>query len=322
MRALIAISRVIPVALFYASGWALGSIVYLCSHHYRSVALQNLTIAYGDTLSPKEKRRIAYRSFVTLIQEAMLLPKFVRLESLQIERIVQIEHEHRLKGALAKGSPIALVTAHLSNFPLGILRLVRAGYRVGALRRRQTAEEVLNYLMTVAGVRSFLRKRSLLALARFLKEGGIVVFTIDQYARRGVRVPFFGVPTGTHTAAARLAVNMGAAVLPMFMHREKWGRYTLTIEEPVDLIRERSDEAVYQNLLTLSSIVETYVRKWPGQWLWLYRRWRDVTSPVSDAAGTRAAKSEPLEQVGPVRDCAHGRASHSGRPEEAGTRIR
>jgi KDO2-lipid IV(A) lauroyltransferase len=322
MRALIAVSRLIPATLFYASGWTLGGIVYLCSRHYRSVTLQNLTIAYGDTLSRKEKQHIAYRSFVTLIQEAMLLPKFVRLESLQLEKIVQTEHEERLKGALAKGGPVALVTAHLSNFPLAMLRLVSAGYRVGVLRRRQTAEEALSYLMTVAGVRSFLHKRSLLALARFLKDGGIVVFTIDQYARRGVRVPFFGVPTGTYTAPVRFAVTMDATIVPMFMHRDKWGRYSLTIEEPVDLIRESSSEALYDNLLKLSSIVETYVRTWPDQWLWSYRRWRDVSGLMSSGTGTHATKADPLEQVAAVCDCAHGRPSDNGRREKPDMKIR
>jgi len=214
---------------------------------------------------------------VTFIQEAALIFKYVNSTSWQIEKMVRIENEDRLKDAVAKGGGIALITGHLSSFTLAVTRLVRAGYRVAVLRRRQGGEEMLSYIMTRAGVRSFYHKESLLPVGRFLRDGGAVLFTIDQNARLGVPVPFFGVPAKTFTAPVRFAVSFNAVTLPIFMRREAWGKYILTIEEPVELIHSKSDEAVYENLLKLSLILEKYVRKCPEQWLWLHRRWgRDV----------------------------------------------
>jgi len=276
VRLILAVSRFVPVAAFYILGWVLGSLLYLVSKRYRRLLFRNLDLAYGDELSRKQKRWIAPRSCVSFIQEAALVLKYVNLTSWQVEKMVRIEHEDRLKEALARGSGVALVTGHLSSFTLAVTRLVRAGHRVAVLRRRQGAEEMLSYIMTRAGLRSFYHKESLLPVGRFLRDGGAVLFTIDQNARLGVPVPFFGVPARTFTAAVRFAVSFNAVTLPIFMRRERWGKYVLTIEEPVDLIHSKSDEAVYENLLKLSLILEKYIRKCPEQWLWLHRRWRDV----------------------------------------------
>ncbi len=277
IRIVVAVSRLVPVAAFYLLGWILGNLLYLVSRRYRRVLFRNLDLAYGDELSRERKRWIARRSCVTFLQELFLVLKYVNLTSWQIEKMVRVEHEDRLKDAMAKGSGIALITGHLSSFTLAVTRLVRAGYRVGALRRKQGAEEMISYIMIRAGVRCFYHKESLLPVGRFLRDGGAVLFTIDQNARLGVPVPFFGVPAKTFTAPVRFAVSFNAVTLPIFMRRERLGRYVLTIEEPVELIRSKSDEAVYENLLKLSMILEKYVRKCPEQWLWLHRRWgRDV----------------------------------------------
>jgi KDO2-lipid IV(A) lauroyltransferase len=284
IRLLVTVSRIIPVAVFYGCGWVLASLFYVFSMRYRRLVFHNLDLAYGERLSGRQKRLIARRSFTTLIQESILLLRFVHLTSWQVEQVVRVEHEERLQDALAKGRGVVLVTGHLSNFCLAVTRLVRAGYRVAVLRRRQDAEEVITHLMTMVGVRTFYHKESLLPLARFLKDGGAVLFMIDQHARRGVQVPFFGIPAATFTAPVRIAVGMNAVTLPIFIHREGRGRYVLTIEEPVELLHEKSDSAVYENLLKVSGIFETYVRKYPDQWLWLHRRWRHVDRTAS---GTR-----------------------------------
>jgi KDO2-lipid IV(A) lauroyltransferase len=276
-------SRAIPAAVFYVVGWVVGSLFYIMSVRYRRLVFSNLNVAYGGGLSARQKRRIAHRSFVTFLQEWVILLKLVRLASWQIEKIVQVEHEERLKQALARGNGVTLITGHLSNFSLAMARLVRAGYRVAVLRRKQDAEEAINYLMTLAGVRTFYHKESLLPLARFLRDGGAVLFMMDQHARRGVQIPFFAIPAATFTAPVRIAVGMNTAAVPIFMHREGWAKYVLTIEEPVELIRDRSEKAVQDNLQKLSRILEKYVRTYPEQWLWLHRRWRQTESTASDA---------------------------------------
>jgi len=283
MRALVSVSRAIPVAVFYVAGWVVGSLFYALSVRYRRLVFSNLDLAYGADLTPRQKRRIAYASFVIFLQEWLMLLKFVRLTSWQIEKMVRIEHEKRLHDALARGNGVTLVTGHLSNFSLAMTRLVRAGCRVAVLRRRQDAEAAISYLMTLAGVRPFYHKESLLPLARFLRDGGAVLFMIDQHARRGVQVPFFGIPAATFTAPVRIAVGMNTAIVPIFIHREGWGKYVLTIEEPVELIRDRSENAVHDNLLKLSGILERYVRTYPEQWLWLHRRWRHVDRDAAEA---------------------------------------
>lgn len=131
MPVLVTLMRFVPLYAFYVAGWVLGAAAYILSRRYRRLAAYNLDLAYGDELEQQEKRRVARGCFVTLIQEWLLLLKFVNLKPRQIQTIVRIQHEDRLKNALSYGRGIVLVTGHLSNFPLAVTRLSRAGYAVG-----------------------------------------------------------------------------------------------------------------------------------------------------------------------------------------------
>ena len=53
-------------------------------------------------------------------------------------------------------------------------------------------------------------------ILRGLKRNHIIGWVNDQFtgAPVGARVPFFGVPVGSHTAPAALAIRTGTPVLP------------------------------------------------------------------------------------------------------------
>ena len=59
IRIIVAVLRVVPIAVFYVLGWVLGSLLYLVSRRYRRLLFRNLDLAYGDELSRKQKRWIA-----------------------------------------------------------------------------------------------------------------------------------------------------------------------------------------------------------------------------------------------------------------------
>jgi KDO2-lipid IV(A) lauroyltransferase len=75
---------------------------------------------------------------------------------------------------------------------------------------------------------------------------------------------------------ARVALKTGAAVLPGFLlWEESSRRYVLRFGEPLELIRSGDNEAdVHANTALFTKVIEDYIRRYPGQWLWLHRRWK------------------------------------------------
>ena len=87
----------------------------------------------------------------------------------------------------------------------------------------------------------------------------------------------FGIGIFIFIARSRVTLyRTGAAVLPGFLiWEESLGRHRLRFDPPVELI-ETGDLShdVRENTKLFNKILESYVRKYPAQWLWIHRRWK------------------------------------------------
>lgn len=95
---------------------------------------------------------------------------------------------------------------------------------------------------------------------------------IDQNvaAGEGVFVDFFGVPACAGSAFARFAAHSGATVIPGFALWEPLEqRFVLKFYPPVPVTGDMvaDTQALYRQL-------ESVIRQYPDQWLWIHRRWK------------------------------------------------
>jgi KDO2-lipid IV(A) lauroyltransferase len=133
------------------------------------------------------------------------------------------------------------------------------------------------------GIKMALEPRTMSEILRGLKRKEIVGFVMDQFtgAPFGARVPFFGVPVGSQTALATLALRTGAPVVPAIAVRGANGRYRIRFEAPIPIAEDPDYEKSV--ILTTASYVrhtEAWVREFPSQWLWVHRRWKGKLDPL------------------------------------------
>lgn len=114
---------------------------------------------------------------------------------------------------------------------------------------------------------------------------GIAVVGDQFKGRGGLKIDFFGIPSSTPRGAAVLTyrVKPHLVFLACTQHR---GRYRIKIEElPYDVPDNMSDEWVHDIIQQLTYLLEAEIRKYPEQYFWFHRRWRDL-----DRAERKAAK--------------------------------
>ncbi|MEA2013685.1 MAG: lysophospholipid acyltransferase family protein, partial [Thermodesulfobacteriota bacterium] len=100
---------------------------------------------------------------------------------------------------------------------------------------------------------------------------------IDQNVSwdEGAFVDFFGRPASTTTGLAALALQTGAAVIPLFIIRLEDGTYKIIIYEEVAVTKTNDHEAdLFENTQRFTCIIEDVVRKYPDQYFWLHQRWK------------------------------------------------
>lgn len=253
-------------------------------------------------LSPSEQARLTREVFVNLAQglvELLVLRGPQRAALLERVEVVGLEHA-RAAEAVAPAGGFFVVTAHLGNWELACAKVAAMGFPVSVVYRELRTPALDQALFALRGrageepggipVEQIKLGRAGLPVARALAAGRKVLVLLDQNADReeGVFVPFFGEPACTRSGPIALAALRGVPVVTAFIRREAGGRrHRLEIQPALELEPGAADdEAVLRrNVARVTRVIEEAIRRDPGQWIWLHRRWRTRPRPGDPVEG-------------------------------------
>lgn len=282
-RTLAFLFSLIPLRTGIIIGGILGSVVYRVLPKYRGLALDNLTMAFGGGNTPREIRKIARGVFENLGKNAIELINFPKINETNIDKIVKVRNLDILVRAKAKGRGIIIVTAHFGNWELLAVTLTLKGYGGSVIGRRiyfDKYDRYMNNLRKSKNLGVIYRDDSPRKILQVLKDNRLIGILADQDVDsvEGVFVNFFGRPAYTPAGPAAIARASDAALIPVFIIRKN-GRHELVIEEPIELTDTGDKSAdLIKNTQKWSDVVESYIRRYPEQWVWMHRRWK--TKPV------------------------------------------
>jgi KDO2-lipid IV(A) lauroyltransferase len=284
------IMRFLPQFLLYEFAKALGVLGYALGISFRRVALQNLRAAYGNGITRAQRKRIILECFISIFKSAVEMVAVVGKTPDFIKARYELVDKEHLDRALAKGKGVILVSAHFGNFPMMVVRIACDGYKAGAIMRPLKDARFERFLsgerdrFKVHTIKSIPRKECIVETIRSLRNNEAIFLPLDQnFGTGGIFVDFFGRKAATATGPAVLAKRTGAALVPCFIIRQKDNRHQIVFEPEVPLAQGSSeDESILINVQKMTSIIESYVRRYPAEWSWIHRRWK---------AQPRAAKS-------------------------------
>lgn len=280
LRTLSVLINLLPERVALWIGRGLGRAMYYLDVEHRKVAFQNLNIAFGREKSKREFRAIAKRSFENL---GMMAMEFFRIPTLDIERFqkkVKIEGLERALRVLDENRGALLLLGHFGNWELMAFmsKVIRRPIMVIAkpIKRNPWLYQWILKSREKIGLIVIPPRHATQKVLQALSENQIVGVLFDQRGKRshGVWADFFGRKVPTTPGLAVMALRSGAPVIPVFMIREGWERHHLFIKEPLELIRTgdfRKD--VEANTQLFNRTIESMVRQYPDQWLWIHRRW-------------------------------------------------
>jgi len=247
----------------------------------RRIALDSLTLAFGEEKSAEEIKRIVRDCFVFLAKAGIEL-MFLMDKPRRLKERVHIVGRDNLENALSRGKGAILVSAHFGNFPLMLARLSLEGYKVGGIMRPMRDTRVENVFLkkrsrlNIKTIYSQPRKTCVDTTIRSLAGNEIVFIPIDQnFGTGGVFVDFFGRKAATATGPVVLAKRTKATIIPCFIVRQPDDSHKIVFEPPFYLEEgSSSQENVVANIQRLTNIIESYIRRYPAEWGWIHRRWK------------------------------------------------
>ncbi len=262
-------------------GRQLGRIAFHLDREHRSVALQNLELAFGREKSKEELRDIAGKTFQHL---GMTAVEFLRIPEMDLDTFrkkVTIEGLENVKELLDnRKKGVLLLLSHLGNWELmGFLaKLLGCPSSVIArpVKKNPWIDRLVSEIRGKTGLEVIFTEKASRKILQALSQNRLVGILIDQRAKRseGVWVDFFGKKAPTTPALAVLAMRTGVPVVPVFMVRDGFERHRVLIQKPLEMVRSGDvTKDVEVNTQRITQTLESVVRQFPDQWFWVHRRW-------------------------------------------------
>ena len=261
-------------------GAAIGAIAFLVLRRLRRVGARNLDIAYPDLALPRQIDilRAEYRNLGWLLAEFCQMRKYTPENTTSF---IGYDGLTRYLSARDAGKGVLILTGHLGAWELSSFYHSLMGYPMSMVIRRldnELVDRLVNSIRCLHGNQVVHKDDFARGLISAMRQGETVGILMDTNMTppQGLFVDFFGTAACTASGMARVALKTGAAVLPGFLlWEESQKKYVLHFGEQLELIRSGDNEVdVTANTALFTRVIEDYIRRYPGQWLWLHRRWK------------------------------------------------
>jgi lauroyl/myristoyl acyltransferase len=192
------------------------------------------------------------------------------------------EHGAVVKGLLARGRGLILITGHYGNWEVGSL-LIRHALDlpltvVAMAETDPTVNRIRRGIREALGAETIEVRQSFdtaLQIRRHLAANRIVAMLVDRhYGKDRVPVTMFGRPAWILQTPLLMAYVTGAPLLPCSIERIGPGRFTVRAGSPIFIARDLPREtAIAQGAQQVANAIAERVREHPEYWYHFYRYW-------------------------------------------------
>ena len=263
----------------YDIGCGAAALVWPFFVRRRRISVENI-LKCKVASSEEEAKRIAKKAFCHFaghVCEALFARKIVTKENWR-EHFDFSEADPEAWDLLLErhDSPVLLVSAHhgcweAATHVIPYSRPMIAIARVmdNPILRRWMEKRNFRGAVTIISKNNGLNAA---VLEKWRNERSALTILSDQHTYGGALLRFFGRPARTVTSAARLAIRFGAPVVVGSFVRIGPYMYRAVGGKPLSFGRDADRDAATQ---LINDRLEEAIRKYPEQYLWMHRRWRD-----------------------------------------------
>ncbi len=275
-----------PRVLARMWAWTLAFMVYWAFGRLRRVGIRNLEMALPN-VSGDERIRILRGVFKHLGWQLVEFCRMARYTPDNSRDWMQTDGLEHYLSAQAKGKGVLVITAHLGAWELSSFYHSMMGHPMGMVIRRldnRRLDAFVNGIRCLHGNYVLHKDDFGRGLLTAMRTGGTVGILMDTNMTppQGEFVKFFGIDACTATGLAHVARKTGAAVLPGFMLWERAKKRYVLHFGPEVKIPHTDDVAadIAAGTQMCTSVIESWIRRYPDQWLWIHRRWK--TRPAGE----------------------------------------
>jgi len=279
LRAMLFVINRLPLSLALWKARRLGDFAFDVVRIRRRVTLDNLRRVFGEKYSNRQLTSIArstYRNF------AMTLVEFAYYGENGIDQLgerMTVNSYQPAQEAEAKGKGILFMTAHTGNWEL-LGAKVSADFapiaEISGDQKNIMVDAYTKKMRERLGLKLIPIGSSLKEVIRTLRAKGRVALVADQDGGRdGIMIDFLGKLASTAVGPARFSYRTGAPLVMGLDRHLGGGHHEAILYPPIYPDTDRPEKEEIRRILEeYSTILESFIRQYPDQWLWMHRRWK------------------------------------------------
>ncbi len=251
----------------------------------RKIVLSNLDIAFPE-MAEKEKIKIGRRSVYELGSNFLEFFTLPALNQKWVRKNAVYEGVEHVENAIKKNKGVYLLSMHIGHGDMGASLISMLGievYLISKFFKTKWFNDFWFYLRSGQGVK-FIEPHGLqtpFEILKAIKNKSSVIFVLDQFMGRPYGVPtlFFGKKTGTAYGLALFYLKTKSPIVPVYTYEGNDGKVHLVFEPELkldSLISEDKDKTIAALTQNFTDQIEKIVRRYPEQWMWVHRRWKDI----------------------------------------------
>jgi lauroyl/myristoyl acyltransferase len=288
--------RPLPLRAAYFVAARVADICYPLFPRHRRNLNENLArvLQTRDRRAVDRVARRAFRNFGRFVVDFIHFPTMTREE---IRGRLRFDDWDNLNALYRRGDGVVIVTLHFGVWDLGAASLAAYDYPVNAVGDvfpYPKLTELVFRSRERLGMKVVPATQVGPGLVRALRRGEMVALLIDVDAQgQGVTIDFFGAPTEVSAGPARLALRLGAAVMPAVVLRgDDDPTHVIPVIDASIAFEPTGDQEADVRALTQQIMwsLERQVRQHPEQWYIFRRMWAssyfDETPGVNEEPGS------------------------------------
>lgn len=272
------ISRKLPHPFAYWLGMRIADLFFLCDRKGRRAVMENLAqiLRYqGRQPTPAQLTRMARRNFEHFGKYLVDFFRFARMRPEDVRRLVDMENFEYLAQARAQQKGVIIITAHFGNWELGGAIMTALGFTLSAVFQPERASSVNRLFQqhrTGRGIHGIAMGQAARSVIKVLKNQGMAAMLADRdFSPHHQPLEFFGARARLPSGPARLAMHIGAPILPIFISRKTDDRFLMRCYPPILPADCRTAEEIRRRT---RDILQTEIGQNPLQWFMFDQFWR------------------------------------------------
>ena len=198
-----------------------------------------------------------------------------------VEKNIEIRGQEHYELSRKKGKGVGFLSLHLASGDLAVAAMSINGFPIHLITKEFKSAWLNNFWFSARkkhGTRYISDRKSSFDILKALKKNEVVIFVLDQFMGPpiGIEVMFFGHKTGAAMGLAVIGDRAECSVLPCFSYYEENEKFIIEFGPEIQFERSPDkNEMIKVMTQKYTSVIEAIVRRYPGQWMWVHRRWKE-----------------------------------------------